>query len=146
MKALSIKQPWAYLIAKGYKDIENRDWPTNYRGRIYIHASLTFDSKGLEWLTSNSKDVPNEFVAEAKIGDTSAYEVLMELEPCNLDDYPRGAIIGEVDIVDCRWQQKHQALSPWAEINKYGFVLANAVRYDKPIPYRGQLGLFEVEL
>ena len=38
MKALSIKQPWASLIAHGIKDIENRTWKTNFRGRIYIHA------------------------------------------------------------------------------------------------------------
>ena len=39
MKALSIKQPWASLIAHGIKDIENRNWKTHFRGRIYIHAS-----------------------------------------------------------------------------------------------------------
>ncbi|RZJ91586.1 MAG: ASCH domain-containing protein, partial [Chryseobacterium sp.] len=39
MKSLSIKQPWASLIASGIKDIENRTWATKYRGRIYIHAS-----------------------------------------------------------------------------------------------------------
>lgn len=39
MKALSIKQPWASLIAHGIKDIENRTWRTHFRGKIYIHAS-----------------------------------------------------------------------------------------------------------
>lgn len=39
MKALSIRQPWAWLIANGYKDIENRSWRTNYRGPVLIHAS-----------------------------------------------------------------------------------------------------------
>ena len=41
MKALSIKQPWAWLICAGYKDIENRDWSTKFRGRIYVHAGLS---------------------------------------------------------------------------------------------------------
>jgi hypothetical protein len=39
MKALSIRQPWAWLIVNGHKDIENRDWATNFRGRVLIHAS-----------------------------------------------------------------------------------------------------------
>ena len=39
MKALSIRQPWAWLILHGGKDIENRDWATRFRGRVLIHAS-----------------------------------------------------------------------------------------------------------
>ena len=34
MKTLTIKQPWATLIAMGIKDIENRTWPTKFRGTI----------------------------------------------------------------------------------------------------------------
>ena len=41
MKAISIKQPWASLIAYGIKDIENRTWRTNYRGRVLIHAGAS---------------------------------------------------------------------------------------------------------
>ena len=36
---LSIRQPWAWLIAHGWKNIENRTWPTGYRGRFLIHAA-----------------------------------------------------------------------------------------------------------
>jgi hypothetical protein len=39
VKILSIRQPWAYLITQGYKNIENRGWPTNYRGQFLVHAS-----------------------------------------------------------------------------------------------------------
>ena len=39
MKALSIKQPWAWLIIHGGKDIENRSWHTKLRGRFLVHAS-----------------------------------------------------------------------------------------------------------
>lgn len=41
MKALSIKEPFASLVSLGIKRIETRSWKTNYRGEIYIHASLT---------------------------------------------------------------------------------------------------------
>jgi hypothetical protein len=45
MKILSIRQPWAYLITRGSKNIENRGWPTNYRGPVLIHASLKIDKQ-----------------------------------------------------------------------------------------------------
>ena len=51
-----------------------------------------------------------------------------------------GAIVGEVTIVDCvEWSD-----SPWFE-GPYGYVLAHPVAYREPIPYRGQLGFFEVD-
>ena len=34
MKALSIRQPWAWAIINAGKDIENRQWPTKFRGSI----------------------------------------------------------------------------------------------------------------
>ncbi len=43
MKALSIRQPWCHHILHDGKDIENRSWPTKYRGQFLIHASKTFD-------------------------------------------------------------------------------------------------------
>ena len=44
MKALSIRQPWAWLIVNGYKDIENRTWSTDFRGRVYVHAGRKIKS------------------------------------------------------------------------------------------------------
>lgn len=41
MKTLSVRQPWASLLVSGLKDIENRTWVSNYKGRILIHASST---------------------------------------------------------------------------------------------------------
>lgn len=129
MKALSIKQPWAWLIVAGHKDIENRNWKTDYRGRIYIHASKEFDH-------------------ECLITQGETYANLIKLP---LESFTRGAIIGEVDIVNCVSEKQFEAFkkvssycSPWF-VGKYGFVLANAVMYDKPILYRGQLGLFDVD-
>ena len=44
MKTLSIRQPWAWLIVSGQKDVENRSWKTNFRGRILVHAPAKTDS------------------------------------------------------------------------------------------------------
>ncbi len=143
MKVLSIKQPWAWLICAGYKDIENRNWKIGRKSqhgpyssyhqadfqlelpcRIYVHAGKQGDFTG-DTLT----------MLEGAAGLTQ--EQLIQLKKA-LIPAQFGAIIGEVDITACVTNSK----SPWFT-GPYGFVLANPVLYDKPIPYRGQLGFFE---
>ncbi len=129
MKALSIKQPWADLIAKGIKDVENRSWFTATRGRVYIHAGKILDE--ISFL-----DI---------INNTALYGVELPLK----EDLTLGAIIGEVDIIDCKFRKASlfdSEFSAWHEVGKWGFYLANPVLYDKPIPCRGQLGFFEVDI
>lgn len=57
MKALSIRQPWAWLIANGHKDIENRTSHTNFRGDFLIHASKKFEGK-FGFLIKDAKSLP----------------------------------------------------------------------------------------
>lgn len=123
MKALSIRQPWAWLIVQGYKDVENRLWPTRFRGRIYVHTG-----KQLDKLSSIE-----EGCIGAELDDKAWGEFLKR-------KWPLGAIVGSVEIVDCVISSS----SPWF-IGPYGFVLANPVVYRTPIPYKGELRLFEVE-
>ncbi len=127
MKALSIRQPWAWLITRGFKEIENRGWPTKFRGRIYVHAGMTMDV-----------NVPGLFITENWI--------LVLLTPEQREEYliapmDRGALIGEVDIVDCVTESR----SPWFD-GKYGFVLANPELYEKPIPCTGRLSFFTPDI
>lgn len=130
MKALSVKQPWAYLIVAGYKDIENRTWHTKIRERIYIHAGKEQDdARGCQAAFNILSHIYGQ-------KDASVIWKNYHLEKFF------GALIGEVDIVDC----VTFSASPWWDELQYGFVLADAVIYDKPIPYRGHLGLFEVTL
>jgi len=120
MLALSIRQPWASLILKAGKDIENRSWPTKIRGRILIHAA-----KGC---TCDEVEDALDF-AESVCGVT--YSV-------DLKTIARGGIIGSVEIVDCVTQSN----SPWF-MGEYGFVLRNPQPMPF-IPYKGQLGFFNV--
>jgi hypothetical protein len=122
MKALSIRQPWAWLIAEGHKKIENRPWATSFRGRIYIHASKHFDNGALVWLRDKG------------LAPTKDFELFSH-------ELPRGGIIGEVNIVNC----VTSALSPWF-IGPYGFVLANPVKYKFLIPCKGRLRFFQPEI
>jgi len=127
IKALSIRQPWAWLICAGYKDIENRSWHTIFRGRIYVHAGKTMDV-----------NVPSLSLTESWILERLSPE---QQEVYHTTPRRRGAIIGEVDIVDCTFRPVDSddgLYSKWAEPGLYGLVLANPVLYDKPILYPGK--------
>ena len=90
MKAISIKQPWASLIAHGIKDIENRTWkcPQKYIGqRVLIHASK---GKGDGWILNKRARVKNYKCTPSQSLKSTFY-----------DDLPFGAIIGSVVIADC---------------------------------------------
>ncbi len=125
MKALSVKQPYADLIIKGIKDVENRSWWTGTRERVYIHAGKAFD-------------------------DNAHILILDRCDGMGLPrkvDYDFGAIIGEVDIIDCKFRHPLQiGFSKWHDTGYWGFILSNPVKYDKSIPCRGQLGFFEVDI
>ncbi|MEO6522225.1 MAG: ASCH domain-containing protein [Mucilaginibacter sp.] len=145
MKALTIKQPWAGLIVSGAKDIENRTWKTNFRGRIYVHASAK--------IISGHRDVSSYL----------SYEQWDSLNDSQLERHltqgfwTTSAIVGEVDIVDCVlnhpsvWAE-HKAtkikeidgVKVEIEVPVYNWVLANAVEYDKPIlNVKGKLSFWE---
>ena len=130
MKALSVRQPWAWLIVAGFKDIENRTWPTAFRGRIYVHAGQQED-RGF---------VLPVAVRLPKAAMDKVWR-LWQYRTSNPTQF--GAIVGEVDIVDC----VTESTSPWFEnVGAYGFVLRNPRAYAVPIPMRGMLGLFDVTL
>lgn len=114
MKVLSIKQPWAWLIVQGFKPVENRNWPTKFRGEFQVHAGKAFDDVGYDWVRNMFPDL----VMPTK------------------DEFERGGIVGMAEIYDCVDQMD----SEWF-FGEYGFLLRNA-RPMPFIPLRGQLGFF----
>jgi hypothetical protein len=121
MKALSIRQPWAWLICHAGKDIENRDWPTNFRGRIWIHAGKT--------MTKADYEACALFIAPMRRPwRMPAYDVLRQ--EC-------GGIVGVCSIVGCVTQSS----SPWF-CGPFGFVITNAEALPF-LPLKGALGFFE---
>ena len=147
MRALSIQQPWANFIARGFavmkavdngdgtsrvelagvafKDVENRAKPTTYRGRVAIHAS--------------TRPAPFEPTLKQCMDMGIAPMSVLLYYSTDRQIVPRGALIGEVDIVDCVTESD----SPWFT-GPYGWILANPQPYDTPIPYKGKLGFFEI--
>jgi hypothetical protein len=122
LPALSIRQPWAWLIANGHKDVENRRWLTRRRGPILIHAAQTIDSTAADLLALGRHPVTHSWI---------------DFEPPNF--FEHGGIVGRADIIDC--VTRHP--SPWF-VGPFGIVLANA----KPLPFMavgGRLGFFPVD-
>lgn len=126
MKVLTIKEPWATLIIEGYKKYEFRSWKTNYRGKILIHAGLTME-----------KDMSERF------------------KDYNLN-CSKGAIIGEAQLVDCilvdkEFNKKLKEIDSIVygrsnHIENYAWKLESIKKYDKPIPIKGKLGLWNYDI
>ncbi len=116
MKALSVRQPWAWAIVQGLKRIENRSWPTRYRGPLLIHAGLHYD--GPRDRLSDGRAIPR-------------------------DRLEFGALVGMVTVAGCYRLEELGGDDPFAE-GPYCWLLEEAIAFPEPIPYKGQLMLFDV--
>ena len=114
MKALSVRQPWAWLLVHGFKDVENRSWKTRVRGTVAIHASRQIDRDAIGFVRHHYPDIPL---------------------PDSLDT---GMVVGTVDIAEC----VEASDSPWFS-GPHGFRCDNP-RPCEPIRSIGQLGFFEI--
>jgi hypothetical protein len=123
MKAISIRQPWAWAILFAGKDIENRDGRWNLRGRVAIHAGKTLSR-----------------VERAAIDDVASF--IRGTVPSPREFAERGllgALIGTVEIVDC----VEHSTSPWF-FGPFGLVLREPRPFPTPIPFKGALGVMTV--
>lgn len=127
MKVLTVKQPYASLIAYGIKKYEFRTWRTKYRGEVLIQASKSVDKKAMDEFKSFNLDYPVGCII-AKVLITDVIKV---------DDDFRKILRSENDFVynhvinDKSW-------------NGYAFQIDN-VQLLKPIYINGKLGLWNYE-
>lgn len=128
LMAISIRQPWAWAIIHAGKDIENRDWPTRFRGPVCIHAA-----KGM------TRDEYEDCLA-AVHHISRGHPFPSGLTLPSFDALDRGGIVGTAEITGC----VSDSDSPWF-FGKYGFVLRN-VEPVSFIPVRGALGFFDWRL
>lgn len=124
MKCLSVSQPFADLIISGKKIIELRNWNTNFRGEFLIHAPI-----------------------KIKVDDCKRLKIIKKLVT--------GVIIGKVEIYDVKkynssqevkMDQKFHFASKNFQDRTFGFKIKNAKALRVPIPWKGQLGFFDVEI
>ncbi|MBR5243416.1 MAG: ASCH domain-containing protein, partial [Thermoguttaceae bacterium] len=78
LKALTIRAPWAWAIAQGWKRVENRSWATRFRGRIAIHAAVSkeSDAEAAATFAALGIEPPTEFVRGAIIGTVELVDIL----------------------------------------------------------------------
>jgi hypothetical protein len=125
VKTLTVRQPWAYLIVNGHKDIENRTWSTAYRGPILIQSSKTYGS--VMELSDNCLWI--EKYARPRL-----------TLPQN---FTLGIIEGIVTLSDI----KRDVRSFWADPDCYHWLLANPIPLDlESVSIKGKLGLWDLPL
>ena len=131
LTAITLHQPWASLVAKGWKQYETRDWPTNHRGPIVIHAGRK--PKGKQELREHDKVV-------------ASFKDLLN------EDCPYSSVIAIAELTDviCMTEEFIKEQSPtelrcgnWA-VGRYAFKLEN-VRPLAPIPAIGKQGLWKFD-
>jgi predicted transcriptional regulator len=124
-KCLSVSQPFADLIVKGKKTIELRSWDTRYRGEFLIHSPTKIRSDDCKRLGVDEKSLAvGAIVGKATIYDVKIYKTKKE------------------------WQadQKFHFAGTEFSGSKYGFLLKGAKEFAIPIPHKGKLGFFDVNL
>ena len=130
MKVLSIKEPFASLIKNNIKHIETRSWKTNYRGELYIHASLTRLTK---------------------------FDDRLELLDLIRDmDINCGYIICKCKLVDCVYmdedftskvkKNKREYICGHYDVGRYAWILDDVKVLDKPIKVKGKLGIWNYDI
>lgn len=124
MKCLSISQPFAELIILGKKTIELRSWNTNFRGEFLIHAPLKIRKKDCKRLKINQNLVTGSIVGKATLDDVKFYHTAKE-------------VMRDKDL--------HLASKDFQN-KRFGFLIKNPKAFRIPIPWKGQLGLFDVEI
>lgn len=148
MRILTVRQPWAWAIIHGGKDVENRtrNIAGDYRGPVAIHAGLADDEEA-------------DIALWVKHGTFYANNPAQRFGP--ITNSARGAIVGVVHLVDVHVDQDathggcwtghaprdggetiEEMCSPWAMRDHHHLVLANPRALATPIPAKGRLGLW----
>jgi len=124
MKCLSICQPFAELIIQNKKTIELRTWNTKIRGEFLVHAPIKIRKEDCKRMKINEKLTTGAIIGKVELYDVKKYESLKEIKSD---------------------ERKHFASITNKE-KTFGFILKNAKPLRIPIPWKGQLGFFDVDL
>jgi activating signal cointegrator 1 len=164
LKALSLTQPWATLVALGAKRIETRSWSTPYRGPIAIHASKGFPS----WARDTCDEKPFYGVlTRARVLWPAGDETLTPYASERYAALPLGAIVAIARLVEVcltgdvlnylgrgaafslgsrgSWEltTQEEAFGDYAP-GRFAWLLSDVAALPKPIPCKGSLGLWTV--
>jgi len=140
MHALTLRQPWGSLVALEAKRIETRSWRTSYRGWLAIHAGKTLPA--MERALCEQEPFRTALLRDTTLDPTRPLAAQL----------PRGCIIAVVRLDSCL---PMEAIEPPDEQERsfgdytpcrYAWYLSQVYRLPRPIPARGALGLWRIEL
>ena len=149
MKAISVKQPWAYLLCAGIKGIENRTWklPDKYKGkRVLIHASAKWDDRhrNMSHLFTNDQweamDENTRRIMAGGVLDTSAIIGSVVFTDCVINhqsvwaEKTHMAKLGEHELPSCLYP-------PYKPI--YNWVASDPILFEIPIQAKGKLSFWD---
>lgn len=135
MRALSLTQPWATLIAIGAKRVETRSWRTSFRGEIAIHASKGFPKWAQEYLHSY-------FFRERLY--SAGYTKPADFERGAIIATARLTTVGTTEAIVKAGLNAEQLTFGDFSAGRFGWFLNAIKRLPEPIPCRGALSLWEV--
>lgn len=124
LKCLSVPQPFADLIVSGKKSIELRNWNTHFRGEFLVHAPIKIRTEDCKRLKIKNKLVTGAIIGKAELYNVKKYDSVKEVKADQ-----------EFHFASKKFQNK-----------TFGFMLKNTKSFRIPIPYKGQLGFFDVDL
>jgi activating signal cointegrator 1 len=155
MKALTLTQPWATLVAIGAKRIETRSWSTSYRGPLAIHAAKGASKIGWPHINHICRH-------------TEPFKSILNLDRHPAEALPLGAIVAVCELIDCwpivddgeyqtvvddgvlsfyHWHKVDEPELSFGNYSpgRYAWLLADIHALPEPIPAKGALSLWEWE-
>lgn len=148
IKALTLWQPWASLVACGAKKIETRSWSTTYRGPLAIHAAGKWNTELLSMLS----------IWQIQTGLAPLIGMLLDLSKqtwsgVKEEHLPRGAVIAVCNLIDCvptdDLTQKQIGTERYFgdfSLGRYAWILEDVRQLPEPIPAKGRQGLWNWEV
>ena len=146
MKALSLIQPWATLVAIGVKRVETRTWATPYRGPLAIHAS--------KWRDVDGHAVRADVVEYLELSLEEPFATALTRAGIErIGDLPSGAVVATARLVEVSstyealrldrvdaYEREFGNYRP----GRYAWFFADVPPLAHPLPYRGQPGLWDL--
>jgi len=152
MKAITITQPWATLIAIGAKSIETRSWSTEHRGPLAIHSAKRLGwVGGMKGYRKICASEPFRTMLQAR----AAEHVRVDRSPDEQTEAPptpMGCVIAFCELVEVVPVTQLKNLSAHEKAfgdytpGRFGWILNHVRILPKPIPAKGKLGLWEFQI
>jgi len=164
VKAITIREPWATLVAIGAKQIETRSWPTSYRGPIAIHAAKGMSAddqvilampRFLDAFHDAGVNPHSGLVESGFLNNAYDRKFVAKCPIHRLMQSTRGCVIATGTLAHCgqfdqdeiwrivnRHGAKELAFGDFTE-GRFGFLITDVAMLPRPIPAKGQLGLWD---